>query len=91
MLHSHGVDNCSLRIFRNGQQFDHADSKSPTLNHCQNMLPTSYWLWAYLYTVSLGLLVIMAKAMLLLVVTIIPAEVRLVGRVFQHQHLAIQI
>jgi len=47
MPHGHGVDNCSLRFYKNGRQLDHGESRSPTQIFQWNLLLSSHWQWVY--------------------------------------------
>jgi len=89
MPHGHGVDNCSLRLYRYGRQLGLGESRSPTQIFLCNLLPPSHRLWTYVCTFGPVLLVIMAMVMLAMVimamvmvsvmVIIVPEALRQVG------------
>jgi hypothetical protein len=45
--HGHGVDNCSLRFYKNGRRLDLGESRSPTQIFEWNRLLASHRLWVY--------------------------------------------
>jgi len=49
MPHSHGVDNCILRVRRKGRQLDLGQSRSLTQSFQWNQLLASHRLWACVY------------------------------------------
>jgi len=57
--HSYGIDNCSLRFFRQGTQFDLGDSRSPTQTVHHYQLTALPPVWVHMYVFSLGILVMM--------------------------------
>jgi len=90
MLHTHGVDNCSLRFRREGRQLDLGESRSPTQIFQQNLVPASDRLWAYVRAFGPGLMgkmaMAMAMVMVLAIVIIVPEVLIQVGWLRQHQH-----
>ena len=89
MPHCHGVDNCSVRLCRNGRHFEFGDGRSPTQMVQRKLLPAFHRLWAYVSAFSLGLMEIMAPAiamamamaivMVLVIVIIVPEVLRQAG------------
>jgi len=67
MPHDHGVDNCSLRLCRNGRQLDHGESRSPTQIFQRNQLLASHRMWAYVCAFGPGLMVMMVMVMMVMV------------------------
>jgi len=47
MPHGHGVDNCSLRFYKNGRQLNLGESRSPTQIFQWNLELASHRLWVY--------------------------------------------
>ena len=70
MSHGHDVDNCSLRYCRKGRQLDLGESRSPTPISQQNLQPVSHRSWAYVYTFSPGLMVVMVMVMVMVLVMV---------------------
>jgi len=89
MPHDHGVENCSLRLCRNGRQLDLGESRSPTQVFQRNQLLASHRLSAYVCAFGPGLMVMMAVVMMAMVMTamvmvsvmviIVPEALRQVG------------
>jgi hypothetical protein len=67
MPHDHGVDNCSLRLCRNGRQLDLGESRSLTQIFQRNLVLVSHGLWAYVCAFGRGLMVMMAMVMMAMV------------------------
>ena len=63
MPHSHGVDNCSLRLCRKGRQLDLGESRSPTQFSERNLRPVSCRFRVYVCAFEPGLMVTVPKAL----------------------------
>jgi len=94
MPYSHGIDNCGLRLRRNGRQSELGERRFLTQIFLGNWLPASHRLWAYVCPFGLGLMEMMAMVMamamaivmVLVTVIIVPEVLRQVGWLRQRQH-----
>jgi hypothetical protein len=88
MLQGHRIVNCSIEFCRTGRKFKLWESRSPTQIFQRNLVPACHQLWAYVCVFGLGLMEIIAMAMVLeiVIVIIVPEVLRQVGLLHQHQH-----